>query len=76
MPHSVFRQIEIPKICLKYILCQKTPTLVFEKQSSEETFLSYFKIMKSTPNFYLPDDTKEYLDIYISLQVLSPLSIA
>ena len=57
MPHSVFRQIEILKICLKYALCQKTPTLVFEKQSSEKTFISYFKKMTSTPNFYLPDDT-------------------
>lgn len=63
MPHSVFRQIEILKICLKYVLCQKTPTLVFEKQAREKTFISYFKKMKSTANFYLPDDTKEYLDI-------------
>lgn len=40
---SVFRQIEIFKICLKSVLCQKTPTLSFGEQRGEKTFASHFQ---------------------------------
>lgn len=63
MPHSVFRQIEIFKICLKCVLCQKTPTLSFGEQRGERTFASHFQKTTITLNFYLPNETKECLDI-------------